>query len=185
MNSVYISGVIIDDQIYVNTNHVGLYLPMPSNPEEHFTIHGWWFPTENVRMLTDVLDTGKDNLRHEEITYAGTLIRAGGEILDVKLAGPNYRLVSTHSHRRVVVIPEDKESSLVSTFIEHLALNPDLDPENGNWTIERIEKICSVFPGNNRFVPFMKFSELVAKLDENGTVPFAEFPRSENKKDYF
>lgn len=175
MSTMCISGVIIDGMVYINTSRSGINLPTLATGDEGFTKQGWWFPTDTAELMTRVLTTGDDTLRHPEVVYSGTLIRGDGSITDIALAGPNYRIVSAHGKTPVIAIPEGRDSSMLSTFIEHLSMHPEIDPENGVWTIERIERICSLFSGNHHFKPYMELSEIVSTLSEMEILPFAGF----------
>lgn len=177
MTTSAISGFIVNGMVYVNRTQPGMYIPVPTTVEDGFTEHGWWFPTDGVHMLTKVLSDGNDRSRHEDITYSGALLKDDGKFYDIRLAGPHYRLVCAHGTAPVMVFPEDKESSLVASFIEHLSLNPELDPEGGVWTPERIIKILGHFPGNHNFSPYIPLEELIAKVKERGSKAFADFPR--------
>lgn len=179
MKIVKIAGAIINGIVYVNESRLGLNLEAAASPEAGFTEFGWWFPSDNNYLINKVLSTGKDDLRHEDVVYQGTCLRPDRTLVDVKLAGHNYRLMSVHNTTPVVVIPTDEDSSFVSTFVERLSCHPELDDVgHGEWSAERLMEVLSAFPGNNRLVEYMPLSDLLSELANRTIRDFPTFPRT-------
>jgi len=182
MSTVSIAGFIVNGMVYVNTTIQGMSLLASYNPEAGFDKLGWWFPNDSQGKISDILASGNDNERHEDISYSGSVLRPDGQFYDIKLAGPAYRLTFAHQPANVMVFPSDTESAFVATFIEHLSMNPDLDNEKGVWSAERIVRILGCFPGCHHFVPFMPFDELKAKVQALPPCELAPFPRAAPRK---
>lgn len=183
MSTVSIAGFVLNGMVYVNTTVQSMHLLAPYNPEAGFDKLGWWFPNDGQEKITEVLVSGNDAERHEDVTYSGSVLRHDGQFYDVKLAGPNYRLMFVHQPAPVMVFPADRESTFVATFIEHLSTHPDLDTEGPVWSVDRIVKILSCFAGSHNFKPFMPLDELKAKVHAMPECKLAPFPR-QRKSDY-
>lgn len=169
-----LSGAIIDGVIYYNPRRGGLNLENKAVPENYFTAWGWFFPADDVRMITRVWANNRDELRHANLTYLGTVIRSDGSIWDIQMCGESYRIFSEHQKTNVVAVPAERESSCFCNFVEYLSDHPELDSEaHGVWSVERLNSITRKQVGNNHLVPWITLDELMKRLAES---PSAEFP---------
>lgn len=139
-----INGVVAGETLYHRSHRVGIDYPTKAYAEDYYTKYGWWFPSDDVYIINEVLDHKRMGLKHLDIEYRGTLLTHDNKLIDIRLAGDNRIIMSPVSeHALMAVLAGDDEASklaMIATAISEPEYAALLDvPVTTQYVLDKLD----------------------------------------------